>query len=51
VELSPQYVDVAIKRWQAFTGKQAQLQGTKTFDTVAQERQLDAGGDHAGTPA
>lgn len=28
MELSPQYVDVAVKRWQAFTGKRATLEST-----------------------
>jgi DNA modification methylase len=28
MELSPQYVDVAITRWQQFTGKQATLEAT-----------------------
>jgi DNA modification methylase len=29
IELSPTYVDVAIKRWQAFTGQTATLEGSK----------------------
>jgi DNA modification methylase len=28
MELSPAYVDVAVKRWQDFTGQQARLDGT-----------------------
>ena len=28
IELSPAYVDVAIERWQAFTGQEATLEGT-----------------------
>ncbi len=28
MELSPQYVDVAVTRWQQFTGKQATLEAT-----------------------
>jgi len=28
MELSPQYVDVAVRRWQSFTGKQATLEST-----------------------
>lgn len=36
LELSPAYVDVAVKRWQAFTGKQATLEADgRTFDEVA----------------
>jgi DNA modification methylase len=27
IELSPAYVDVAVRRWQAFTGRQATLEG------------------------
>jgi DNA modification methylase len=39
VELDPLYLDVAVKRWQAFTGKQATLQADdRTFDAVAGER-------------
>lgn len=28
MELSPQYVDVAVRRWQQFTGKTAVLEST-----------------------
>jgi len=39
IELNPLYVDVAIRRWQAFTGEKARLEGTgKTFGDVAAER-------------
>jgi tRNA G10 N-methylase Trm11 len=39
IELNPIYVDVAIKRWQAFTGKQATLEATgQTFEDVADAR-------------
>ncbi len=39
IELDPLYVDVAIKRWQAFTGEQATLLADgRTFDAVAAER-------------
>jgi DNA modification methylase len=35
MELNPAYVDVAVTRWQAFTGKQAIHEGTgKTFDEM-----------------
>jgi len=37
IELHPAYVDVAIKRWQEFTGKKATL-GGMPFDEVARER-------------
>ena len=39
VELNPAYVDVAIKRWQDFTGQQAILEGDgRTFAEVSGER-------------
>jgi DNA modification methylase len=39
IELNPAYVDVAIERWQAFTGIGAKLEATsKTFRGVAGER-------------
>jgi len=39
IELSPAYVDVAVKRWQAFTGKAATLEGDgRTFDSIALSR-------------
>ncbi len=39
MELDPLYVDVAVRRWQAFTGKSAMLEGTtKPFAAIATER-------------
>ena len=39
IELSPAYVDVAVKRWQDFTGQQATLEGDeRTFDAIAADR-------------
>lgn len=39
VELHPQYVDIAVRRWQTFTGKTATLDGDgRTFAEVAAER-------------
>ncbi|MDQ5980050.1 MAG: hypothetical protein QG602_3025, partial [Verrucomicrobiota bacterium] len=39
VELNPPYVDIAVARWQTFTGKQATLDGDgRTFDEIAAER-------------
>jgi DNA modification methylase len=36
IELSPQYVDVAVKRWQQFTGREATLEADgRTFAQVA----------------
>jgi DNA modification methylase len=43
VELSPAYVDVAVLRWQAFTGQQAVLEaGGQTFSEVAAQRAAEA---------
>jgi DNA modification methylase len=39
MELSPQYVDVAVKRWQDFTGQKATLESDgRTFEDVAAAR-------------
>lgn len=39
VELNPSYVDVAVKRWQEFTGQQAILDGDgRSFDEIAGTR-------------
>jgi DNA modification methylase len=39
IELSPAYVDVAVKRWQAFTGQSATLEGDgRTFEELDAER-------------
>ena len=39
IELNRAYVDMAIKRWQDFTGKQATLEADgRTFDEIAVER-------------
>ena len=39
MELSPEYVDVAVKRWQDFTGNKATLESTgQTFEDVASNR-------------
>jgi DNA modification methylase len=39
IEISPQYVDVAVKRWQTATSNQAILDGDgRTFDAIAGER-------------
>jgi len=40
MELAPEYVDVAVLRWQQFTGKSATLDGDgRTFEEVKSERQ------------
>jgi DNA modification methylase len=39
IELSPAYVDVAVRRWQAFTGAEASLEDSgEPFEAIAQER-------------
>src|SRR5690242_15411324 len=39
IEIAPAYVDVAVKRWQEFTGEQAVLDGDgRSFDSVAAQR-------------
>ena len=39
IELNPTYVDVAVRRWEAFTGRKATLQATgQTFEDVADAR-------------
>jgi DNA modification methylase len=39
MELSPEYVDVAVKRWQDFTGQKATLESTgRTFEDMASDR-------------
>jgi DNA modification methylase len=44
LEIDPRYVDVAIRRWQAFTGRDAVLKGTnKTFDEIAAVRSKAGG--------
>jgi DNA modification methylase len=40
IELNPAYVDVAVTRWQNFTGQTAMLEGDgRTFAEVMAERQ------------
>jgi DNA modification methylase len=50
MELSPEYVDVAVKRWQEFTGHKATLESTgQTFEDVATSRydwEKDAAGSY-----
>ena len=42
IELNPVYVDVAVRRWEAFTGKAAALEASgKTFTEVAEQRGAD----------
>lgn len=45
IELMPQYVDVAVERWQAFTGEAAKLEADgRAFAAVAAERRPHAKG-------
>jgi DNA modification methylase len=42
IELDPLYVDVAVRRWQAWSGGEARLVATgRTFAQVAEERAED----------
>ena len=42
VELNPAYVDVAVQRWQEFTGQKAVLEGDgRTFDEIAAMRKAN----------
>lgn len=38
IELSPTYVDMAVQRWEAFTGQKARLEGGDTFLETASKR-------------
>jgi DNA modification methylase len=50
IELDPNYVDVAIRRWQRLTGKQATHADTQqSFDRVGEERQLSVAAPFAAT--
>jgi DNA modification methylase len=41
LELDPKYVDVAVRRWQRFTGKNAKLAGLgETFEAVSSSRSM-----------
>jgi DNA modification methylase len=52
IELSPQYVDVGVKRWQDFTGEAGVLDGDgRTFDQIAAERQPQAASSEAADAA
>jgi len=42
MELMPPYVDVAVKRWEAFTGETAALDDGRSFAEVEAERQAEA---------
>ncbi len=39
LEIDPHYVDVAVRRWQTYTGKHAALAATgQTFEDIEEER-------------
>jgi DNA modification methylase len=41
MELDPNYVDVMVRRWEAFTGQQATLEGdSRTFSEIADNRSM-----------
>ena len=43
LEIDPNYVDVAVRRWQAYTGKVAVLSGSgETFEAIEEQRSLAA---------
>jgi DNA modification methylase len=45
IELDPRYVDVALRRWQAFTGDDAILENDgRTFAEIEELRQEGGGG-------
>src|SRR6185503_14309150 len=51
IELDPLYVDVAVRRWQAFTGEAAKLlAGNSTFNEIAAERLDKVGAKQSATP-
>ena len=46
LEIDPLYVDMAIQRWEAFSGDKATLEGADgLFEEIARERGVDNGGE------
>jgi DNA modification methylase len=41
LEIDPGYVDVAIRRWEALTGKSATLATGETFEEIAEQRAIE----------
>ena len=41
LEIDPAYVDVAIRRWEALTGKSATLPSGETFEEIAEQRTVE----------
>jgi DNA modification methylase len=44
IELDPTYVDTVLNRWQEFAGRNAIVEGGRSFRQVAAERQLETHG-------
>jgi DNA modification methylase len=43
MEIDPLYVDVAVRRWQRYTGKPARLDGSgATFEDIAEQRSMSS---------
>ena len=42
LEIDPGYVDVAIRRWEALTGKSATLATGETFEEIAEQRAVES---------
>ena len=52
LEVEPTYVDAAIRRWQAFTGKDAvHAEVGRSFDAIAADQGRDAAADHRESPS
>ena len=52
LEIDPNYVDVAVRRWQSYTGKDARLAATgETFEDVAERRRDDSVANEPGATA
>ena len=52
IELNPAYVDVAVQRWQEYTGKEATLDGDgRSFSAVADSRRATGGGNASAAPS
>ncbi len=44
IEIEPKYVDVAIRRWQRYTGERAILETNgKSFDDIAANKEVSLG--------
>ena len=50
IEIDPAYVDVAVKRWQDFAGKNATLESGASFADTVTEREVEGTGDGPACP-